>query len=559
MKNPFRRGRYRDHEIAPDEIFLDASNLPDFDRSRLEGRLEKPISQGTYRVLVVGLSLMFIALLAQAWNLEVRQGTVYAAKSEKNVLRPQTIFAERGAITDRNDAVLVSNEKTDSTFNNRVYPVTGFSSLLGYVSYPKKDKSGNYYDTEIKGLAGVEKAFDEELSGQNGSVLIEEDSQGNTISQGNSVAAVNGKTLKLSIDAKVQEALYDAVSQTAEKVPFQSGSGVVMNVNTGEVIAMVSYPEFSSNVLSSGGPEDLIRQYQNDPRQPYLNRPVQGAYTPGSIVKPMEAAGALTDGIITPNFTINDIGYLSIPNPYDPAHPSIFKDWKALGVEDLRKAIAYSSDVYFYTVGGGFGAQKGLGIERLAYWFRTFGFTSETGIELPGEITGFVPTPDWKLKRFQEKWNIGDTYHTAIGQYSTQVTPIEAARAVAAVANGGKLVKPTVLADQPPVGETIAVSPTALEVAREGMRMGVTEGSSVGLNSLSSFVKPAGKTGTAQLGYHNEFHNAWATGYFPYDHPKYAFVVVMEKALSNGDTTGGINVMYKFFTDLYKTEPEFFK
>jgi penicillin-binding protein 2 len=273
-------------------------------------------------------------------------------------------------------------------------------------------------------------------------------------------------------------------------------------------------------------------------------------------VKPIEASGALTDGIITPNFTINDIGYISVPNPYDPGNPSIFKDWKAIGVEDLRTAIAYSSDVYFYTIGGGFDGQKGLGIDRLNYWYQTFGYTEPTGVELAHEASGFVPTPDWKEKTFNEPWRIGDTYHTAIGQYSMQITPLEAVRAIAAIANGGKLVKPTILAGQAPQGETLPVSAEDLQVVREGMRKGVTEGTSVGLNDLS-FVKIAGKTGTAQLGFHNEFYNSWAVGFFPYDHPKYAYAVVMEKGPA-GNAIGGIYAMHQALAALHASAPEYF-
>ena len=233
-------------------------------------------------------------------------------------------------------------------------------------------------------------------------------------------------------------------------------------------------------------------------------------------------------------------------------------DTKVIGIEDLRTAIAYSSDVYFYTVGGGYQGKKGLGIDRLNYWYETFGLTKPTGIELPGEQSGFVPTPDWKQKTFGEAWNIGDTYHTAIGQYSMQLTPIEEARAIAAIANGGKLLTPTLLKTSGAVGgETLAVSPANLEVVREGMRKGVTEGTSVGLNDLS-FVDPAGKTGTAQLGLHNEFYNAWAVGFWPYNDPKYVYVVVMEKGPA-GNSTGGIYVMHRFLSALHAAAPEYFK
>jgi penicillin-binding protein 2 len=554
----FFRGRSRDPEIAPDEIFLDASNLPAFDRSRLEGRLEKPISQTTYRFFVGGLSVLFLVLASQAWNLEVRQGVVYAEKSERNVLRPVTIFADRGAITDRNGTVLVSNKKTDSGYSTRVYPTAAFSSLLGYVSYPRKDSSGNYYDTDITGLAGVEKTYNAALAGENGSVLVEEDSQGHTISQGSSIAPVNGSTLTLSIDSRAQLAFYHAIKKLADQVPFSGGTGILMDVNTGEIHALISYPEFDPNIVSAGAPSDAIASYAASPEKPYLDRPIQGLYAPGSTVKPLEAAGALTDKVITPDTVIVSHGSISLPNPYDPAHPSVFLDWKDHGALDLRQAIAWSSDVYFYEVGGGYKNQKGLGIDRLAYWFRTFGFMTTTGIALPGENSGFVPTPDWKEKTYGDPWRIGDTYHTAIGQYAVQVTPIELARAYAAIANGGKLIKPVLVKGEPTEGESVAVDPSALQVVREGMRLGSQVGNSRALVPLESFVRTGAKTGTAQTGLHNEFTNLWVAGFFPYEKPKYVFVVVMDHGPSANEA-GGIHVMFQVLSELHETAPEYFE
>ncbi|MBA3789016.1 hypothetical protein H0X32_01305 [Patescibacteria group bacterium] len=553
----FRRTQ-RDSEISPDEIFLDASNLPDFNQSSLEGRLEKPLTRSSYLGIGLAVILIFSALVAQAAHLEIMKGASYAKRSEQNLLRPEVLFAERGAILDRNGVPLVTNQTTPSDLLvRRIYKTPGLSNLLGYVSYPKKDSSGQYYDTEIKGLAGVEKSFNAQLAGTNGTLLVEKDARGHVESQGTSIPAKNGSDLTLSIDVRAQAAFYTAIQQFADRIPFQGGSGILMDVNTGEVRALVSYPEYDSNVLSSGGPSSVIAGYATDKRQVYLNRPVEGLYTPGSVVKPIEASGALADGTIDPSKTINDIGYISVPNPYDPTHPTKFVDWKAIGVEDLRKAIAFSSDVYFYMVGGGFGGQKGLGITRLAYWFQTFGFTSPTGIELPGEASGFIPTPAWKQTTYHQSWSIGDTYHTAIGQYATQITPLEEARAIAAIANGGKLVKPTLIKGGTPQGESIAVSAQALQVVREGMRQGVQEGTSIGLNDLS-FVNIAGKTGTAQLGFNNEFYNAWAVGFFPYENPKYVYVVVMEHGPS-GNAFGGIYAMHQFFQTLHQSAPDYFK
>ncbi len=552
----FKKKR-RERELAPEDIFLDSSNLPDFNKGTLEGRLEQPIAESQFVWLSGVLSILALVLFMQAGNLGIVHGSQYALQSEKNRLRPAILFAPRGAILDRNGTVLVSNEAVDASTTERVYKSPGFGHLLGYVSYPRKDSSGHYYDTDITGLAGAELAFNDRLAGKNGTILVEEDARGSVKSEGTIDPPVKGENIMLSIDARAQTAFYNAVSSLADKIPFQGGSAILMDVHTGEVLALVSYPEYNPNVLSAGGPSDVIASYSTDSRQPYLDRAISGLYTPGSIVKPLEAAGALTDGVITPETSVYSSGQISLPNPYDPKHPSIFKDWKALGLMDTRHAIAWSSDVFFYSVGGGFGNIKGLGIERLKYWFETFGLTRETGIELPREASGFVPDPAWKEEKYKEPWRIGDTYHTAIGQYAMQVSPIEAARAIAAVANGGKLVTPTILANQPPRGESILVSPSALQVVREGMRLGATEGTSVGLNDLS-FVHIAGKTGTAQLGFHNEYYNMWAVGFFPYENPKYVYAVVMEKGPA-GNGIGAVYATHQALQALHASAPELFK
>ena len=549
-----RRRAYK--ELAPDEIFLDSSNLPDFDQNRLEGRLEKPLSRKTLFGLSLGMGLLMLVLTVQAANLELVQGASYKQQSERNRVRPEVLFAERGAITDRNNVSLVTNERGEDGFPLRVYKSPGFAHLLGFVSYPKKDSSGNYYDTTIEGLAGAEATFEERLTGVNGTHLIEEDALGNIISEGSVAPPFNGETIALAVDARVQTAFYDAISDAAHSAPFIGGAGILMDVETGEIHALVSYPEYNPNILSKGKERDVIVSYDTDTRHPYLDRAISGLYTPGSIVKPMIAAGAYTDGIISPDTIIVSTGSISVPNPYDPENPTIFKDWKALGPMNMRSAIAYSSDVYFYTVGGGFGGQKGLGIDRLKYWYDTFGFTSKTGVELGGENVGFVPSPAWKQETYNEDWRIGNTYHTAIGQYAMQITLLEAVRAIAAVANDGKLVHPTILKDAPLTGESLVVDKEGLRIAREGMRMGVTEGTSVGLNPLS-YVRAAGKTGTAETGARKEYYNAWAVGFFPYEKPKYAYAVVMERGPA-GKGVGGIYVMSKVFAQMKETAPEYF-
>ncbi|MEK7079725.1 MAG: hypothetical protein AAB901_00355, partial [Patescibacteria group bacterium] len=226
----WRRKRNIDREIAPDEIFLDATNLPDFDKNRLEVLLEKPIPRSAFAGFFIAIALVFTALGVQAANLQIVKGDAYAAQSERNRVRPEVLFAQRGAVVDRNGVPLVSNESTETGFVKRIYTSPGFGHLLGYVSYPKKDSSGHYYDTEIKGLAGVESSFDSQLAGKNGTLLIEEDALGKVQSSGQVEPAVDGQTVTLSIDARAQKAFYGAVSELADRIPFLGGSAVLMDI-----------------------------------------------------------------------------------------------------------------------------------------------------------------------------------------------------------------------------------------------------------------------------------------------------------------------------------------
>ncbi|HVM58746.1 MAG TPA: penicillin-binding transpeptidase domain-containing protein [Candidatus Paceibacterota bacterium] len=544
-----RNGSRRDPEIAPDEIFLDAS-ASGFDRARFEGRIERPLSRASYLALSSALTLGLLILLGQAVNLELVRGNVFAAESAHNSLDEHTLFAPRGVIEDVNGNIIADNSEAPDGSITREYRLPELGQILGYVSYPKKDANGNFYDTAETGVAGLEAEYDDLLSGENGRVLTETDALGKVRSEGTVIPAVEGGTLKLSVDSSVEKALARAVADVVRTEHFNAGAGVIFDVRTGRVAAIVSYPSYDPQVMSDGSPADTIAAYNQDPGHPFLDHAVQGVYTPGSIVKPYVAAGALSDGIITPSTVIDDPGSLSIPDPYHPGKSFLYTGWRALGLMDVRSAIAWSSDVFFYTVGGGYKSQKGLGIDRLAYWYRAFGLGTTTGIDLPSEASGIVPDPAWKQKTFDEDWYTGDTYFTAIGQYGMQVTPVQMARAAAAIANGGKLYAPTLRADAAPSYATVPVSPQALQVVREGMRQGVaTPGGLAGAINLP-YLSVAAKTGTAQVGAHNQYDNSWVEGFFPYENPQYSFAVVLERG-PTGTGEQAVNVMQEFFDTLH--------
>lgn len=540
------RRRRRDPEIAPDEIFLDASNTPSFDRARFEGRIEKPLSRGAFIALAATLALVWCVLLARAWHLEITNGAAFAVESAHNSLAVETLFAPRGAITDVNGVMLAENVRKDDGSMVRNYPLPSASSVVGYVSYPKKDARGVYYDTDTTGIAGIEARYDALLAGKNGQLLTERDVFGRVRSEGVVVPAKAGRPLRLSIDANLQRLLARAVSSVARDKRFIAGAGVILDARTGAVRALVSFPSYDSGAMTSGTP-DAIARYAEDPGRPFLDHATQGVYTPGSVVKPFAAAGALTDGLIAPDTVIDDQGSLSLPDPYHPGKTFVYKGWKALGPVDVRKAIAWSSDIFFYTVGGGFGNQKGLGADRLEYWYRQFGLGSPTGINVSGEAAGLIPTPEWKEAALGEPWYLGDTYFTAIGQYAMQVTPLQMARATAAIANGGKLLTPTLLTDADPSFVVVPASAEALAVVREGMRQTVTTALATALNL--PYMRIAAKTGTAQTGTRNQYDNSWVEGFFPYEDPQYAFAVVLERG-PEGAGSQAVNAMREFFDSL---------
>jgi penicillin-binding protein 2 len=540
------RRKINTRDIDPDEIFLDAKNLPAFDTDRFEGRLEHPIRKGTIIAVTVVFSLIISAYTLQAWQLQVNRGEEFADRSENNRLRQSMIFAERGIIEDRRGLPLAWNEVSDDDFSTRKYTdAPGFGLLLGYVSYPKKDSSGYYYQHQFIGKDGAEAAFDGELSGVNGLKIIETDALNKIKSESLLEPPQDGKTIRLSIDARVEQAMYRQIKALVEKVGFNGGAGAIMDIKTGELIALTSFPEYDPEVMTEASDKEKINKYQNDKRTPFLNRAVSGLYTPGSIMKPFVALGGLQEGIIDPEKQILSTGSISIPNPFKPGEKTVFRDWKAHGWVDLRHAIAVSSDVYFYAVGGGFEDQRGLGIKKIDDYMYLFGFGKKTGFNLGTEAEGTIPTPEWKAEHFDgDQWRIGNTYHTAIGQYGFQITVLQILRGIGAIANYGTLLTPTILASDAttPINEAtttkLPIARQYFDIVHEGMRLGVEQGTAKGLDIPQ--VKIGAKTGTAELGVSKDYVNSWVTGFFPYDNPRYAFVLMMEK----GPRTNTIGATY---------------
>lgn len=548
-------------EMYPDEIFLDAHNLPQFDTTQMEGRMEKPISRGPIWFLSAFMLCVACIFIYQLWNLQVVDGARYADRAENNRLQHTLVFAERGLVYDRNNVPLIWNiaNASSTDYSLRKYTdLSGLSHILGYLKYPAKDKGGFYYREEMEGVSGVENYYNDILKGTNGVKIIETNAVGAVQSESIINPPVHGAVVNLSVDAELQSKLYEYIGDLAHRVGFLGGAGVIMDVHTGEVLAMTSYPEYSSQVMTDGTDRQTIASYNRDTNFPFLDKVTSGLYTPGSIVKPFMGVAILEEGVISPTKQILSTGSLKLENPYVPGTYTVFNDWKAHGYVDLRRALAVSSDVYFYAVGGGFEDQKGIGIENIARYMKLFGFGEDITDGFFKDKKGVVPTPAWKEANFDgEPWRIGNTYHTAIGQYGFQVTPIQAVRAIAALANDGWIVEPTILASSTQVvRHKVPVNAGNIEIVKEGMRDGVTEGIATALNV--PYVTVAAKTGTAELGITKQQVNSWITGFFPYENPKYAFAVVMEKG-HRDNLTGSVFVMRNLLDWMRDNRSEYFK
>lgn len=429
-----------------------------------------------------------------------------------------------------------------------------FSQVLGYTGRINKEEyasSEGYSINGYIGKTGLEKFYESYLRGTPGQSKQTKSTRTNKESKTILNEPTPGNNLVLNIDADLQKRVYDSLGQKLKEIGAKRGAAVAMDPRTGAVLALVSYPSYDDNMFSGGISADDYAKIINDPSQPLFNRAISAKYPTGSTIKPFEAAAALQENLISPKKQINDIGYILVPSQYDPSVVYRFGGVTPHGWVDMKKAIAVSSNIYFYTVGGGYGDQKGLGPTRIKKYLSLFGWADKTGIDLPGEFSGFIPDPAWKKSTKGSSWVDGDTYNLSIGQSDLQTTPLQVATAYCAIANGGTLYKPQIVnkivegsgeeakvikSFEPQVIRTGFINPEYLEIIREGMRDGVTEdyGLSKSLRSLP--VSSAAKTGTAEIGYKTKF-NLWSAVFAPYENPEIVLVVTAEEVNALGAVT----------------------
>jgi penicillin-binding protein 2 len=382
------KDRYK-NQVDFEEVLLDASNIPEFNRGRMEGKRELPISKTSVYTVGILFLLISVAFLGQIFKLQIVEGGNYATIAGNNSIDKALIIAERGVVYDRKNEMLAWNEADDSgeydfpirAYTNRL----GLGQVLGYVSYPKKDSRGFFFRTDYLGRSGVELAFDDILKGNNGSKIVEVDALDDVVSEFAIDAPSEGGPITLSIDAELSEIMYNIIATSTAQASFRSGAGAIMNIHTGELLALTSFPSFDPEVMADGDDVELIQEYNQDERLPFLNKVIGGAYTPGSIVKPFVAYAALEEEIISPNKEIISNGYILLPNPYNPSNPTRFNDWRAHGKMTMREAIAFSSNVYFYIIGGGFDQWY------YRWWFYADSVFAATSLPHTQSFTSTVP------------------------------------------------------------------------------------------------------------------------------------------------------------------------
>jgi penicillin-binding protein 2 len=428
-------------------------------------------------------------------------------------------------------------------FNIRKYPDSlYFSHLLGYTGkLSDSDIKNNpkYLRNDIIGKTGIEKIYESKLKGEYG--LINPRNTDIPIK-----APQNGESLQLTIDSELQKFLQDSMQEVLSQTELKKAAGIVMNPQNGEILAMVSLPSFDNNLFTQGISQKDYNDLINNDNNPLLNRCIAGEYAPASTVKPLIATGLLQEGIITAKTTINDpLGKLVVENPYEPDKPFIYPDWKIHGITDTYKSISDSVNVFYYTFVGGTPTQKGLGIEKLAQYYKYYGFGAPTQIDLTGEAKGNIADPNWKKKSKNESWLLGDTYNASIGQGGMSATPIQILNSINAIVNNGKLYKPYLYQGirkndnleldikENNILQEIPVSIENQNIVKEAMKKTVTEGTAYQLQDLP--FSTAGKTGTAQTG--KIKNNSWFTSYAPATNPKISIIIMIEEGDESFKTT----------------------
>lgn len=513
------RGKILDRE---GRIIVD--NYPSFAAILLRG--QKNIDEEKLNAIAVGLNLDKDELRRQLRHKRTLPG--YQPIFLKHDITPDELaFIE----AHRNEFP----ELDIITSHRRLYPKGGFMAhLLGYVGEVSEDMLNQpryevYEAGDIVGQAGVEAEYNAILMGKNGSRRVLVSSVGKEVGQLSDSPAVPGATLRLTVDIDLQIAAEQALGD-------QNGALIAMDPRNGEILAMVSRPAFDPNLFAGRISWKEWTGLVSDRNKPLLNKAIQAQLAPGSVFKIIMSVAGLEEGIVTPDHVVNCNGGANYYGRY-------FKCDQRHGPVNMSRAIAVSCDTYFYDIG------EKLGISKIARYAKAFGLGAKTGIDLPQEAGGIVPSEEWKAKNFREKWYAGETISVSIGQGAVAVTPVQIMRAIAAVANGGKMVRPHIASSTNSMPETERdSSPEQGRVPLQAAHWtlitdAMADVTTTGTASVAHLanVDFAGKTGTAQtislearkrLGSAGKAFedNSWFVGFAPRRNPEIVVVVLSQGA-----------------------------
>lgn len=532
-------------------------------RGLILDRFGKPLVRNEATASLVAIPAMLPKNQPDLFGL-AQQVAGYINESPDTVMK---IFVRAGTISNKPVVIAPNLDEARALFLGRVFDNNqtiqvaatsrrlylkgpAFSHVLGYTGKVSAQEiannKANYLPIDNVGRAGLEAQYESILRGQHGETDYLISATGKRLKKISSTDSTPGSTIVTTIDSEFQSELATDLGNELQKINRTAAAAVAIDPRNGDVLALVSFPHYDDNIFSKGLNPKEYASLLNDSNKPLFDRATSGQYPPGSSIKPVVGSGVMAEHIIDPQSKIFVTGSISVPSVYDPSVKYVFKDWRPQGWVDFERAIAVSSNVYFYTVGGGYGDIKGLGPERLAHYFKLFGLGAKLGIDLPAESPGFIPTPAWKEASQGEQWFIGDTYHISIGQGNLMVTPLQVVSYTATIANGGTLYRPHLLKAierpdgseqpyQPDVIGNVGISEKSLSYVQAGMRLAVTDGSARQMQSVP--VAVAGKTGTAQPGGGQDPH-AWFTSYAPYDNPQIALTVIIE----NGGEGNAVSV-----------------
>jgi penicillin-binding protein 2 len=519
-------------------------------------------------VLIVG----FLILISRLVDLQVIKGAYFRQLSEGNRIRRVSIAAPRGRIFSRNSELLVGNieikkrivfdpvegyKKTDDITGAddsellsewlRDYKLGSVAAhLTGYLGEVGFDEVGKVKALcpemgpremgTLIGRGGLEEQYECTLRGVDGEELVEVDVQGNKVRTLGRKEPIAGKDLTISVDLDLQK-------KVAELMAEKKGA-VIVSDSEGAILALYSSPSFDPNVFIREKRSDEAVDALNNSELPLFNRVLGGKYHPGSTYKPLVAIAALEEGIIDSGFTYRDRGQITIKTLYGDFSYANWFFTQYGGVEgdiNLTRAIARSTDTFFYEVG------DMLGVDKMVVWSEKFGLGGKTGIDLPGEIEGLVPSPEWKQNLRGERWFLGNTYHMAIGQGDLAVTPLGLHKMITTIANDGEFCTPGVAVgtgeDEKNRCIDLQIEKSNIDLVKEGMVAACTSGGTgfTFFDFEEKFGKSvACKTGTAEIDDTSDDTHAWFTAFAPANHAEIVVTVLVERGGEGSRVAGPI-------------------